>query len=728
MSVVYHLKFRNEMTYYSRSTVDINLKREVLLLADNVNREPMLDMFIFESIQLLDQLEKIILKSEKATSFDIASINEIFRIMHTIKGSAAMMMFNNISLIAHAVEDLFYFLREEKPKKIKHAMISDLVLSAEDFIKNEIGKIEEGASANGDPTGSIETIKKVLAEFKSDNKKSEAKDEEKKSEETRVKEQRFYIGACKELKSSETNIFEVCIFFEDGCEMENIRAFTLVHNIKDKVEVLRVTPADILENDETKELIRALGFRFVFKTKLDENAARELFSDGLFISSLELTKLEEEPAEVKSEIEIKPEPERKAIVLEDQPEQKETEAEGMTEASAEQRTMKQNFISVNLSKLDKLMDLVGELVISESMVTRNPDLRELNLENFSKAARQLRKLTSELQDIVMSIRMVPLTATFQKMNRIVRDMSKKLKKDVNLEIIGEETEVDKNIIENISDPLMHLIRNSLDHGLESPEERLSKEKPKTGKVVLEAKNSGGDVWIIVRDDGKGLNKEKILAKAREHGLFKKPESELTDNEIYNFILLPGFSTNENVTEYSGRGVGMDVVLKNIEKIGGTIVIDSIPEVGSTFSIKIPLTLAIIDGMVVNVGKSSYVVPTVSIKESFRPKEGEVIQDPDGNEMILIRGACYPVLRLNELFNVNTRITKMEEGIIMMVQNENRGLCLFADALIGEQQVVVKALPKYIKKIHGIAGCTMLGDGSISLILDAGTLLTNQKER
>jgi two-component system chemotaxis sensor kinase CheA len=385
-------------------------------------------------------------------------------------------------------------------------------------------------------------------------------------------------------------------------------------------------------------------------------------------------------------------------------------------------SIKQKMISVQLNKLDKLLDLVGELVISEAMVIKNPDLACVqDLDNFSKAARQHHKVINEIQDVVMSIRMVPLAGTFQKMNRIVRDMGKKLDKQVMLEIHGEETEVDKNIIEHLSDPLMHLIRNAVDHGIESEADRVAKEKPVTGKITLEARSEGGDVWITIKDDGGGLNKSKILSRAMEHGLIDKPADELSDQEIYAFILLPGFSTNNEVTEYSGRGVGMDVVAQNIEEIGGSIYVDSTMDLGTTVSLKIPLTLAIIDGMGIRVGSSIYTVPITSIRESFKAKKNEAFSDPDGNEMIMVRGECFPILRLHKHFKIQTSVREIHEGIIMMVETDNRCICLLADELLGEQQVVVKALPKYLKRIRGIGGCTLLGDGRSSLILDVAGL-------
>jgi two-component system chemotaxis sensor kinase CheA len=371
------------------------------------------------------------------------------------------------------------------------------------------------------------------------------------------------------------------------------------------------------------------------------------------------------------------------------------------------------------------MDLVGEMVVAEAMVTQNPDLRGLELDNFRKAARQLRKINSEIQDIVMSIRMVPLATTFHKMHRIVRDMSKKLKKEVHLELIGEQTEVDKNIIEHISDPLMHLIRNAIDHGIESAEERKLSGKLAAGTITLEARNIGSDVLVMIRDDGRGLNKEKILTKAQESGLLIKPQDEMSDKEIFNMIFLPGFSTKEAITEFSGRGVGMDVVTKNLQTVGGAVSVDSKEGYGTTITLKIPLTLAIIDGMNIRVGDSRYTIPTISIKESFRPQENGTIQDPDGNEMIMVRGKCYPILRLHDCFKVQTQITSFKDGIFIMVEHEEEIVCLFADALLGEQQVVVKPLPNYfrrIKQISGLTGCTLLGDGSISLILDISGLI------
>jgi two-component system chemotaxis sensor kinase CheA len=272
---------------------------------------------------------------------------------------------------------------------------------------------------------------------------------------------------------------------------------------------------------------------------------------------------------------------------------------------------------------------------------------------------------------------------------------------------------------------MHLIRNSIDHGIETSEERLNNGKPQTGTITLSAQNAGSDVLMTVKDDGKGLNRVKILEKAQKHGLLRIPEDEMSDKEVFSLIFLPGFSTKDNISEFSGRGVGMDVVLKNIEAVGGSVSVDSMAGESTTVTLKIPLTLAIIDGMNIRVGTATYTIPTVSIRESFRADKKNIIIDPDKNEMIMVRGRCYPVLRLHEHFKVKTSVTDITEGIIVMVENGDEIICIFADELIGEQQVVVKTLPAYIRnirRIRGLAGCTLLGDGSISLILDTAGFL------
>ncbi len=681
--------------------------------------ESMLDMFIFETAQLMEQLETAILSSEKSSCYTHAAINEIFRIMHTIKGSSAMMRFDAISALAHAIEDLFYFLREEKPRNIDCSELSDLVLKSVDFIKVEMEKVKNGDAVDGEAAPLIKEIKAFLALPAQGNTVSPPADGRPDRDETVLQ-----TGFCRNsLKSfAALSVYKAVLFFEDGCEMENIRAFAVIHHLKGFSEEVFYLPEDITDNDKSAETIRREGFTLYFKSCLPYEKLHDFFMQTVFLKKLELLQLASDNElnrlslpiqDTAAHISKAPMPGR----------DKETD-----DREAQPAAPQQSIISVNVSKLDKLMDLMGEMVIAEAMVIQNPDLKGLQLDNFQKAAWQMNKITGEIQDMVMSIRMLPLTATFHKMHRIVRDMCKRLGKEVKLQIIGEETEVDKNIIEHISDPLMHLIRNSIDHGIEPPEVRLAAGKPSEGTISLEAKNSGSDVLIVVKDDGKGLDKSGILRKARQNKLLSWPESEMSDKEIFSLIFLPGFSTKDSISEYSGRGVGLDVVTKNIEKVGGAVLADSTGGAGTAITMRIPLTLAILDGMNVKVGSSCYTIPIISIRESFRPKEKDIVTDPDGNEMVMVRGRCYPVLRLHRHFGVKAAIREFANGIFIMVESEEKVFCLFADELLGQQQVVIKALPCYIrnsKKITGLAGCTLLGDGSISLILDIAGLVHSQ---
>ena len=681
------------------------------------SNEPMLDVFIYETTQNIEQLEKSILTCEKASCFTPDMVNEIFRIMHTIKGSSAMMLYNNIASLAHAIEDLFYYIRDEKPINIDCALLSDIVLEGADFVKLELEKVKNADILDGNPASLIENVKAFLSSIKGEETGVS-------SPETGAKPpaaQHYYLPPVKSKANANQKGYEVVVFFEDGCEMENIRAFAIIHNLKDITEDFSHVPEDIIDNTDSVQVIRENGFRIILRSERSPQELHEFFAKTAFVRDLELNELSEDQIAGRfAAHQNGPEQEMPDTIL--QPAMREQ----TEQVQAESRNAHQSIISVDVMKLDKLMDLMGEMVIAEAMVTQNPELKVMKLNSFYKAARQLRKITGEMQDMVMSIRMVPLSASFHKMHRLVRDMSRKLGKEIELTLVGEDTEVDKNIIEHISDPLMHLVRNAVDHGIESPDIRTATGKPKAGRITLEAKNAGSDVLITVRDDGAGIHKDKVLQKAIDHGLITRPENELPDKEIYNLIFLPGFSTNDAVTEFSGRGVGMDVVTKNLEAIGGSAAIDSAEGVGTVTTLKIPLTLAIIDGMNIRVGNAKYTLPTTSIRETFQAKKPDLIQDPEGNEMIMVRGECYPVLRLHELFTVKTDQTDLTKGIMLMIEHDDKCISLFADELLGQHQVVVKALPAYmknIKRVEGLAGCTLLGDGSISLILNIGGLFS-----
>lgn len=660
--------------------------------------DSLFDLFIFETEQNIKQLEEIILDNENLSAYTEEAINEIFRIMHTIKGSSAMMLFNNISSLAHQMENMFSYMRENIGQSRDYRFVSDLVLEGVDFMKEELEKIKSGAGADGDETPLTAKITAYLATLQGEAKPAPTAAAPQEPEAAPA-------AAEAKAKAKAGHPYHAEVYFEDGCQMESIRAFGVVRQLQEIAWDVVYIPEDIADSDNGIELIREQGLRLTFHTDKDERELQRFFQHTPFLKEFHLESAEnagnKEGAQAPA-----------------------ASHNGKTEAAAKNGVIHapvNSMISVNVTKLDQMMDLIGEMVIAQAMVLNNPDLKGLELDDFNKAGQQLKKITGEMQDVIMSVRMIPLTTVFQKNKRIVRDMCKKLHKDVRLEMVGEDTEVDKNIIEHISDPLMHLIRNSLDHGIEMPEEREAAGKPRQGTITLSAWNEGGEVVVSIHDDGCGMDKKKLLATAERKGLLTKDPAEMSDREIYSLIFLPGFSTNKEVTEYSGRGVGMDVVVRNIDLLGGKVFIESERGTGTVITLRLPVTLAIIEGMNLRVGASLYTMAITDIRESFMAKDADIIRDPDGNEMIMVRGNCYPIIRLYRAFGVKPDSTSLDDGILIMVERSDSIICLLVDELIGQQEVVVKALPKYIKKVKGLTGCALLGDGSISLILDAANL-------
>lgn len=706
-------------------------------MAQGFNMEGMLDMYLFENSQLLEKLQDIVLEQKDADCFDEEGINEIFRAMHTIKGSSGMMMFDEITAVSHKLEDVFYYLRESHPENVPHIELVEHVLAVADFITGEMDKLSNGEQADGQSSELVARLDKFLEMIKGELK--EKKEEIK--ENVHVEPTQFYIAP---MATGASHFYRIYITFAPNTEMVNMHAYKVVHSMKEIAEDLLHSPEDIISDESSCGKIMEEGFRILLQTQSAEEEIRKLIGIGYDIKAVDVEECSAAqyqmgfdgfdgnfgPEEVQESPAADTAPAKgtgEQMAPGDFVIQSKEPGKGKKLAKDKARkTDKASFISVDVAKMDLLMELIGELVISESVVLQNPDLKVpgLKLDNFIKAAQQMTKISTDLQNIIMAMRMVPLTNTFQKMNRIVFDVSRKLGKDIEFEMIGDTTEVDKNIIEHISDPLMHLVRNSVDHGIEMPEEREAKGKKERGKVTLSARTEAGKVWISVKDNGGGLDRNKIMAKARNQGLldYTRPDSSYTDKEVYQFITLPGFSTNEKVTEYSGRGVGMDVVVQNIQAIGGTLEIDSEPGQGSCMTLKIPLTLAIIDGIVMSAGNSTFVIQTGVIKEFISVRETQMHLDPDGNEYVMIRGECFPVMSLGEWYHLENYKRDYEYGMLLILEVDDRTVCLFVDRLIGKQEIVVKPIPGYVKKVKGLSGCTQLGDGSIALILDPAGLV------
>ncbi len=376
----------------------------------------------------------------------------------------------------------------------------------------------------------------------------------------------------------------------------------------------------------------------------------------------------------------------------------------------------QTTIKVDMEKLDDLVNMVGELVIAQALVQQHPGIQSMKDRVLSKSFGLLSRITSELRNTTMSLRMVPLQQTFRKMIRLVRDLSRKSGKSINLVMHGEETEIDRNMVDAVYEPLVHLVRNAVDHGIDPVEERRATGKSETGTITLHAYHKGGNVVIEIRDDGRGLSREKILKKAIERGIVS-PDEVLADHEIDQLIFRAGFSTADTVTDVSGRGVGMDIVRKTIEGLRGKIEIQSVPGKGSTFIMKLPITLAIIDGMIVRVGEERYVLPTVNIRETIRPREEDCFTLVGKGEMVRIRGNLLPVIRLHELFTVQTERSEIWEGLMVVVEMNGENRCLLVDEVLEKQEVVIKSLGKGWSHPEGVAGGSILGDGRVCLILD-----------
>ncbi len=709
-------------------------------MAEGFNTEDMLDMYLLENGQLLEQLQEIVLEQKDADCFDEDSINEIFRTMHTIKGSSGIMMFDDITAVAHKLEDVFYFLRESHPDNVPHLELVEHVLDVADFITGEMDKIQNGDPVDGDSSAMIQELDAFLSKIKGGGSKDEnapAQEEPK----------QFYIAP---VATSDSHFYKIIVTFYKDTEMSNIHAYKIVYALKEIAEDLLYVPDDIISDENCSDTILKDGFKILLQAQAEEAEVRALVSEGYSVEKVDIVECTGQEfmhgfhddatalqIDLESSVEaieartgqgagIPAKPEKAKIAPGDFVIKSKEPGRQKKLAKDKPKQEKAAFISVNVTKMDQLMELIGELVISESVVLQNQDLKipGLNLDNFNKAAAQLSKISTDLQNVIMSMRMVPLANTFQKMNRIVFDVSRKLGKDIEFEMVGEQTEVDKNLIEHISDPLMHMVRNAVDHGIETNEERAANGKTEKGKVTLSARTEAGKVWISVEDNGAGLDRDTILAKAREKGLLddSRPDSSYTDKEVYQFITLPGFSTNKQVTEYSGRGVGMDVVVQNIQEVGGTLDIESTPGEGSIMSLKIPLTLAIIDGIVMETGGSSFVMESGVIKEFVRVNDEMMVYEPNGDEYVMVRGECFSVVRLGKLYSMSGYQESVEDGMMVILEVEDQKIALFVDTLVGKQEIVVKPIPSYVKKVKGLSGCTQLGDGSIALILDPSGLI------
>lgn len=742
----------------------------------NNDMDDVIEIFTAEGKEALDEVELILLKTQKISQcrcVDIKDdINAVFRYFHSIKGTASFIDLSAIVEVSHEAETLLDILRKKDDDTILSEEIISVLFRTIDILRSLIDQvtnttdddsIEEGRnlvihqlkstikqtregkpvvvtappppSAEPEPTQEIQAIEfndedlitpEIANKFSQESVEIIDSVEETllSSGKASPEEQMGLISeAFRKIHSFKGN----CGFMQLG-QLEKLSH--LMENTLDSLRNSQIKFNDALIKtllnmlDQIRDALAefAKGNRQIFNF----DVLYTLFKDQLTDDSEQAT--EQAPP---AERELPPPPEKSKIDLSGitqptppaatkKPAPNTQLAVVKDTSTAEKKSLEKNDIRVDINKLDNLINLVGELVIAQSMVLINPHVADSDDENLERSIHHLSRISSELQDVAMSVRMVPLSIVFRKMIRLVYDVSKKMGKKVDIELIGEETEVDRNIIEQINDPLVHIIRNSVDHGIESPDNRIATNKNEEGKIVLAARHEGGEVWITVKDDGQGLNREKILAKAIERGLIKDNQM-LTDDQIYNLIFEPGFSTADKITDISGRGVGMDVVKKNIEKLKGAINVHSTPGEGTEMVLRIPLTLAIIDGMMVRVGATCYTIPLLSVQESIKVENHHITITPDGQESILLRKDHIPIIRLYQHFNKTTEHKEIKGSVLIICESGKQKMALLVDEILGQLQTVIKSLPGYLSEMKGISGCTIMGNGEISLIIDITSL-------
>ena len=664
--------------------------------------------FLEESKEHSADLETGLLGLEENENPDISAI---FRAAHSIKGGAGTFGFDQIAEFTHVVESVLQLARDGELEVSQK--LTTLLLESVDIINALIANAEQG-----DIESKTENQDACLAELNKYLNKEEGSSPEAKSDEATPASLEKT-----EITGDEQVMMEIIFkpyahLARTGNDPINIfRELESLGELTVHVYDEQLPPLSELDPEEVY-----LSWRLELFTDADKQEINDVFlfvEDDAEININVIGALSNQPLEQDSQPQKEAQPERRNNADRRQTDRRQEERRQNAPASKET-----SFIRVAVDKVDGLINLVGELVTTNAMVIQSSNhLDEEANVKLMGAITEMSAHTRSLQEGIMAIRMMPIDFAFSRFPRMVRDTSQKLNKKVELVTEGGQTELDKTVIERITDPLTHLVRNAIDHGLETPEDRLAAGKCEEGTVTLRSYYRGGNVMIEVADDGRGINKEKVLQKAIDKGIVHEGEQP-SDEEIYQFIFDSGFSTAAEVTDVSGRGVGMDVVRKNIKALGGSIAIDSEEGSGTCFTISLPLTLAIVDGMAIKCGAEIYIIPLLNIVESIRPSQSDIRTLQDDVEVVDVRGEFLPMLRLNKALHVedDTAVRNVEQGIAVIVEAEHQRVALFVDDLLGERQVVIKSIERNYKPIEGISGATILGDGRVAFILDLSSLI------
>ncbi len=672
-----------------------------------IDMEQFKTTYIEESLEGLDIMESSLLNLDSGNA-DNETINTIFRAAHSIKGGGATFGLGSVSTFTHSVETLLDQLRNEE--RVITSEIVALLLTSVDVIRNMLAAEQGNADID---EAKIEAVKGQIDDLLESNDSTQTKDSAQEDSSDALQNSNIdnsdndnqvghgWVVDFKPYPDMLTTGNDVVRMFRELAELGSCDFKVDANNI----------PA--LEDLNIEDC--SLSWKVTMQSACTRQQIEEVFvwvDDDCDLSIVPLI----------------------AEAVDSSPQTQSSNKVDKLEISAKPLNQKENIntkvenssIRVDIDKIDALINMVGELVITQSMLSQMGDeLHTDNLENLKDGLSQLERNTRELQESVMRIRMIPISFAFNRFPRMIHDMCNKLGKKVELKVAGESTELDKTVMEKIGDPLVHLVRNSMDHGIESPAERIELGKPETGTLSLNAFHQGGNVIIEISDDGAGLNREKIMAKALSNGLIEEGD-ELPDSKIFDLLFQPGFSTAETITDVSGRGVGMDVVKKNIQALGGAVDVSTVSGQGTTFSIRLPLTLAILDGQLIRVGKQTYIIPLISIIESLQIEQKCINTMAGTADLYKLRDEYIPIFRLYEVFDIRPDTKTLHNGLLVVVEGDGQKIGLLVDDLLAQQQVVIKSLETNYKRVEGLSGATILGDGRVALIVDvAGVIKVSQ---
>lgn len=702
-------------------------------------------VFFDESFEGLDIMETGLLDMDPG-AVDDETINAIFRAAHSIKGGAGTFGFMNISNFTHVMETLLDEMRDGRRQVTQEAVTA--LLESVDIVREMMNAAQEGGEAD---EVRVDEQKKVLEDILANKAPSAASApaaEPVQAAETTPSTETVETAAPAEMEEIKPIGWHIVFrphshMFRTGNdplriirELEDLGEMEVICDSDDLPDLATIEPEDSylswdihlkgdIEQSQVQDIFEWVedDCDFAVIPILPEGAEEAIAAAAAAQQAAEETAAVEAAAKAEEDLVLgerrNPQTQLGPPAGVERRQAKKPAAGGGASAAAGQSSS----IRVDINKIDSLINMVGELVITQSMLSMmGEDFDISDVERLQTGLAQLERHTRELQESVMQIRMLPISFSFSRFPRLVHDLSTKLGKQIELEMSGENTEVDKTVIEKIGDPLVHLVRNSLDHGIEMPEERAAAGKPETGTIELKASHKGGNIVIEIIDDGKGLDRDRIFDKAVDRGLVSE-DDHLTDQQIYELIFMPGFSTADEISDVSGRGVGMDVVRRNINELGGSIEIDSRLGEGTSITIRLPLTLAILDGQTVRVADETYIVPLANIVESIQIRPDMINMVAGKGETFRLREKYLPIIRLHEVFGIeNADHTDISEGLLVVVEAEGKHCGLFVDDLLGQQQVVIKSLESNYKKVDGISGATILGDGSVSLIMDIPGLI------